>query len=343
MLRQLTARPVAWPLARPFRISRGVKTAADVVQVEIRQGPACGRGEAVPYARYGESTASVLEQVRGIAAAVEAGLTRPELLAQLPAGAARNAVDCALWDLEARVSGCSVSTRLGETPLPAMVSAVTISLDTVENMGEAARAVASAPLIKVKVAAEDVAARIRAVRDAAPAARLIVDPNESWDIALLGALQPVLDETGVALVEQPLPAGDDAALAGFSGACPVCADESCHTREDLDVVQGRYQVVNIKLDKTGGLTEALQLLQAARERGLGVMAGCMIASSLGIAPALHVARHADFVDLDGPWWMRSDYPDGARIQDGLLLPPQPGFWGDATPARAASPGLEGAA
>lgn len=337
-LRAFGARHVGWPLARPFRISRGVKTTADVVQVEIRQGGVDGRGEAVPYARYGESVASVLEQLRDAAAAIEAGLSREELAVRMPAGAARNAIDCALWDLQARLSGRAVHLELGQPPLPTLVTAVTVGLDTPERMAAAARAVADAPLIKLKVAAEEPAARIRAVRAAAPQARLIVDPNESWTLDLLQALQPVLAEARVALVEQPLPAAEDAALAGFASVCPLCADESCHVRGDLDVVAGRYQVVNIKLDKTGGLTEALALLQAARERGLGVMVGCMVASSLGIVPALHVARHADFVDLDGPWWLREDAPGGVRIERGRLLPPAPGFWGDGLAAPVATGG-----
>ncbi|MFT3761822.1 MAG: dipeptide epimerase [Pseudoxanthomonas sp.] len=329
MLRQLSLQAVSWPLERPFRISRGVKTAAEVVQVEIRQNGVRGRGEAVPYARYGETIDSVLEQLQGVQQAFADGQPHTSLDELLPAGAARNALDCALWDLEARLSGVPVHARLGEAALAPMVSAVTISLDAPERMGTAARAVANAPLIKIKVNADDAETRIRAVRAAAPDARLIVDPNESWNLDLLRAIQPVLRETRIALVEQPLPADADADLAGFGGECPVCADESCHTSADLDAVASRYQVVNIKLDKTGGLSEALRLLQAARERRLGVMVGCMIASSLGIAPALHVARHADFVDLDGPWWLRDDYPNGVRIHDGMLSPPPAGFWGDA--------------
>ncbi|MFT3791258.1 MAG: dipeptide epimerase [Rudaea sp.] len=333
---ELNFRAASWPLERPFRISRGVKTAADVVQVEIRRDGAYGRGEAVPYARYGESVASVLEQLQRAGPATDAGLSRSALDALLPAGAARNALDCALWDLEARSSGIPVHTRRGESALAPMVSAVTISLDTAERMGEAARAVAAAPLIKIKVDADAPDARIRAVRAAAPGARLIVDPNESWNLDLLRTIQPVLRETRVALIEQPLPAGADDGLAGFHGECPLCADESCHTSADLDAVAGRYQVVNIKLDKTGGLSEALRLLRAARGRGLGVMVGCMVASSLAIAPALHVARHADFVDLDGPWWLREDHADGVRIRDGMLSPPRTGFWGDGKSAIAAN-------
>ncbi|MFT3756370.1 MAG: dipeptide epimerase [Pseudoxanthomonas sp.] len=329
MLRQLTSQAVSWPLERPFRISRGVKTAAEVVHVEVREGNARGRGEAVPYARYGESIDSVLEQLESVQTAFANGEPQASLAHLLPAGAARNALDCALWDLQARLSGVPVHAQLGDDALAPMVSAVTISLDTPERMAAAARAVATAPLVKIKVNAEDCEARIRAVRSATPDARLIVDPNESWNLDLLRALQPVLRETRIALVEQPLPAGEDAVLTGFHSEIPLCADESCHTRDDLEEIATRYQVVNIKLDKTGGLTEAVELLRAARARNLGVMVGCMIASSLGIVPALHVARHADFVDLDGPWWLRDDYPDGVQIRDGLLSPPQAGFWGDA--------------
>lgn len=341
MLRELSIRPRSWPLAAPFRIARGVRLAADVVQVEIREHGVSGRGESVPYARYGESVESVLEQLEQVRTGIEnggieAGLSCNALCKLLPAGAARNALDCALWDLEARSAGTSVHALLGEPEPAAITSAVTIGLDTPERMAAATRAVASAPLIKIKVDAQDPAARIRAVRATAAGARLIVDPNESWNPELLQAIQPVLRETRVDLVEQPLPADADQALAGFSGACPICADESCHTSADLDRLAGRYQSVNIKLDKTGGLSEALILLQEARASGFGVMVGCMVASSLAIAPALHVARHADFVDLDGPWWLRDDYPDGVLLETGILVPAKPGFWGGLAEARAAS-------
>jgi L-alanine-DL-glutamate epimerase-like enolase superfamily enzyme len=327
MLRTVTARAERWPLNAPFRISRGVKTAADVVAVEIGADGARGRGESVPYARYGETQESVLAQIAAVAPALEQGAGRDELTALLAPGAARNALDCALWDLEAQLSGQDVAARLGQPPLTPVVSALTVSLDDPEAMGQATARMAGAGLIKVKVDRNLVAERLSAVRAAAPAARLIVDPNESWDIATLAAVQPVLAELRVDLIEQPLPAEEDGALAGFASCAPICADESCHTAADLDRLEGLYQVVNIKLDKTGGLTGALDLLAEARRRGFGVMVGCMVSSSLSIAPAFHVARHADFVDLDGPIWLANDHPGGAR-QAGAELHPPRGLWGD---------------
>ena len=328
MLRQLSATHRSWPLAAPFRIARGVKTVADTVEVSLRHGGHLGRGESVPYSRYGETVPLVLAQIASISADLEHGAGRRDLQNLLPPGAARNALDTALWDLESRQAGVSVDARLGQSPLENMVSALTLSLDTPEKMAAAAAAVATAPLIKLKVDAWSPAERIRAVRQAAPLARLIVDPNESWDMALLREMQPVLLENDVALVEQPLPADDDQALEGFTPARPICADESCHVAADLPRLRARYQAVNIKLDKTGGLTGALQLLEAAKVDGFLVMVGCMVGSSLGIAPALHVARHAAFVDLDGPWWLKEDMPGGVQFQQGHLLPPAAGFWGN---------------
>lgn len=327
MIRSVTVRSESWPLAAPFRISRGTKLTAEVVVVEIHEGDAVGRGESVPYARYGETVESVVAELRAVAGGIAAGMSREDLQQALPPGAARNALDCALWDLTARASGRSVTARLGAGALPALDTAVTLSLDTPARMGAAAARVAGSRLIKVKVDAEDPAARLRAVHAAAPRSRLIVDPNESWTPELVRAMQPVLVETGVALLEQPLPADQDDALEGFSPLRPICADESCHVAADLPRLASRYQAVNIKLDKTGGLTGALDLLEASRAAGLQVMVGCMVCTSLGIAPALHVARHADFVDLDGPLWLRQDRPDGVRLVGGRLLPHGASLWG----------------
>ena len=311
---RLTARHESLPLTAPFRISRGVKTAAEVVVVEAGQDGAVGRGEAVPYARYGETVESVLAQVRSGA--------------ELPAGAARNAVDLALWDLRARLEGRSVAQITGR-PLPdEIVTAVTISLDEPDAMRAAALAVADAPLIKVKVDATRPVDQIRAVVEAAPDARLIVDPNEGWDFDLLDSLQPVLVDLHIDLLEQPIPASDDAALEGYQPAVPIMADEAAHVAQDLEALRGRYQAVNIKLDKAGGLTEALRMLEAARSLGFQVMTGCMVASSLAIVPALHVAGASDFADLDGPWWIRDDRPGGVRIEGGRLYRPARGFWGE---------------
>lgn len=281
----------------------------------------------MPYPRYGESIEKSLAAIEQARPAIEAGADREALLSLMPPGAARNALDCALWDLEARKSGRDVSALIGTAAPGRMASALTIGIDTPDAMAEAAARLRRAPLLKIKVDAEDPAARIRAVRQAAPEARLIVDPNESWDRALVEAMQQTLVETGVALLEQPVPAGADAWLGDFDPAVPICADESVHTAEDLPLLARRYQVVNVKLDKTGGLTAALRLATAAREAGLGLMTGCMISSSLSIAPALHVARLSDFVDLDGPLWLREDRAGGVTDEGGMLSPPEPGFWG----------------
>ena len=327
MPRTLRTEHDRFPLRAPFRIARGVKTAADVVTVTIADGAARGRGEAVPYPRYGESIESALDQIEGVRALIEQGADREALRDALPAGAARNAVDCALWDLEARLSGRGVAEAIGgETPGP-IATALTISIDTPEAMASAAAEVANVPLLKIKVDALDPAARIRAVRAAAPAPMLIVDPNESWDRALVEAMQEVLIEAEVALLEQPVPAGEDGWLEGFAPAVPICADESIHVAADLSAVARRYQAVNVKLDKAGGLTEALEVAHAARAMGLGLMTGCMISSSLSIAPALLLAAMSDFADLDGPLWLVADRPGGVRGEAGFLHPPEPGFWG----------------
>ena len=329
MPRTLEAQHQSFPLIAPFRIARGVKTAAELVTVTIRDGNSAGRGEGVPYARYGESIASALASIEEARTLIEQGGGRDALPLALPAGAARNALDCALWDLEAKLSGRSVAETIGGPPPRPVASALTVGIDTPEAMAEAAAALASAPLLKIKVDSHDPEAQIRAVRAAAPNPGLIVDPNESWDRALVEAMQPVLVEARVALLEQPVPGGADEWLEGLAPAVPICADESVHVAADLPVVARRYQAVNVKLDKAGGLTAALDLARAARALGLGLMTGCMISSSLSIAPALHLALLSDFVDLDGPLWLREDRAGGVRAEDGLLFPPIAGFWGTA--------------
>ncbi|HZX70476.1 MAG TPA: N-acetyl-D-Glu racemase DgcA [Rhodanobacter sp.] len=327
MLRELKIEQRSFPLRAPFGISRGVKYAAEVVTVELHQSGKSGRGESVPYSRYGESVASVMNEMEVLRPQLVAGMGRDALQAQLPPGAARNALDAALWDLESKLSGVPVWAQLA-CPQPApLVTALTISMDTPARMAEATSRIRSAELIKIKVDADDPAARIEAVRRVAPLAHLIVDPNESWDLELLRDMQPVLRQSRVDLLEQPLPADADDALLGFASSIPICADESCHVTSDLPRLRGRYQAVNIKLDKTGGLTEAWRLLRAARADGFEIMVGCMVCSSLGIAPAWEVARHAAFVDLDGPFWLENDYPGGVSLDGGLLQPPPPGFWG----------------
>ena len=328
MPRLLAVRAETFPLSTPFRISRGTKTAADVVTVEIGQDGIVGRGECVPYPRYGETIEGTIEAIETVRHAIEEGLSPDALLQVLPAGAARNALDCALWDLEARLAGTNVATLLGLKPaLTPIATAMTVSLDTPENMGIAAAALAEVPLIKIKVDRNDPTAQLRAVRKAAPRPRLIVDPNESWTIDEVKALQQLLVELRVDLLEQPLPAADDRALVGFTSAIAIAADESVHGVEDLASLPDGYDVVNIKLDKSGGLTAALELAREARERGLRVMTGCMICSSLSIAPALMTAAESEFVDLDGPTWLKRDREGGISCANGWLGPPQGDFWG----------------
>jgi L-alanine-DL-glutamate epimerase-like enolase superfamily enzyme len=332
----VTARAVHHPLKAPFRISRGVKTAAEVVVVEARAGGHVGRGESVPYGRYDETVAGVLAQLQPAMAmlerAGEGNIDHGAALALLPPGAARNALDCALWDLRARLTGVSVAEATG-LPVPtSLVTAVTVSLDTPEAMAAAALAVAAAPLIKIKLGAEDPAARLRAVAAAAPDARLIVDPNEGWTFEILHGLRSLLADLPIALVEQPLPADADQALEGYDPPYMICADESVHVGGDLAALRGRYQAVNLKLDKTGGLSEAVRMLEQARGLGFQLMTGCMVASSLGIAPALHLAGSCQFADLDGPWWLAVDHPGGLRVEGGVITPPKPGFWGDGIEA-----------
>lgn len=332
MRRVLTVRHDRFPLRAPFRIARGVKTAADVVTVTIADGAACGWGEGVPYPRYGETIEGAIAAIEGVRDLIEANGTRTDLAAAMPASAARNAIDCALWDLEARIASTSVATLAGVPPVTALASAITIGIDTPEAMAAIAQDIAGVPLLKIKVNRADAADQIAAVRSVAPRPRLIVDPNESWQVEDVVRHLPLLRELRVDLLEQPVPAGEDEGLADLAGAISICADEALHTRADLDRLAGRYSHVNVKLDKTGGLTEALALAGEARARGFGVMVGCMVCSSLGIAPAMLVASGADFVDLDGPLWLMQDRTGGARDDAGTLRAPVPGFWG--TPACA---------
>jgi L-Ala-D/L-Glu epimerase / N-acetyl-D-glutamate racemase len=285
--RDLHVRSERWPLSRPFRISRGVKTAAEVVVVELHEGEAVGRGEAVPYPRYGESTASVMTQIGSLRPALRRGLSRQQLLDLLPAGAARNAVDCALWDLEAQISGADVGGALGAAVVEPLTTALTISLDTPEAMGAAARDVVGWPLIKVKVDAVNPAGQIRSVREACPTSTLIVDPNESWNANMLRELEPVLVEGRIALLEQPLPAGSEHELDGLRSAVPICADESCHIAADLAALAGRFQFINIKLDKTGGLTAASRWTGSAcvRRRPASGASGTLQVCGREILPA----------------------------------------------------------
>ncbi len=334
-MREVQLRRERWPLREPFRISRGVKTAADVVVVEVIEQGVTGRGEGVPYARYGESVEGVLAQLESAAGALREGMTRTELQAFMKAGAARNALDCALWDLEAQLAGQTVWQLAGLPEPAALVTAQTISLDTPEAMGAAATRHAHRPLLKLKLDAHLVAERVASVRAAAPAARLIVDANEGWTPEVLEEALPALESLGIELLEQPLKADQDGPLDGIGHALPIAADESCHTRADLEALSRRYDFVNVKLDKSGGLTEALAMVGEARRLGLGVFVGCMICTSLSIRPALLVAAQADYVDLDGPLWLTNDREGGVRLgQDGRLEPGDAALWGGLSPRLA---------
>jgi len=329
---KLSVRQESWPLAGSFTISRGTRTTAEPVVVELSATGddgqvVLGRGECVPYARYGETVAGVIAAIEGLRARIEAGLDRIGLQDLLPPGAARNALDCAYWDLEAKRAGQPVWQLCGLPPLEAVTTAYTLSLDAPEAMGRAAAENATRPLLKLKLAGPDDLARVEAVRANAPETRLIVDANEGWSLDDYEALAPKLAALGVVLIEQPLPAGQDAALAGTQRPVPVCADESCHATDSLAEIAGRYDAVNIKLDKTGGLTEALKLKQAAQAQGFQVMVGCMLATSLAMAPAVLVAQGASFVDLDGPLLLAGDRPGGLTYDGSTLHPPEPALWG----------------
>jgi L-alanine-DL-glutamate epimerase-like enolase superfamily enzyme len=323
----LTATLDRFPLARTFTIARGSKTEAAVLTVTAAGGGAAGRGEGVPYARYGETPEAALAQVATLAATLGAGLTRDTLQDALPPGAARNAIDCALWDWQAKAAGVPVWRLAGLAAPGPVVTAFTLSLDTPAAMRAQAAANAHRPVLKVKLGTEADMPRIEAVRAGAPDAALIVDANEGWTAELYAALAPHLLRLGVRLVEQPLPAGADEALAHMPRPLPVCADESCHTAADLPRLARCYDLVNVKLDKAGGLTWALALRDAARAAGLGVMVGCMVGTSLAMAPALLVAQGADWVDLDGPLWLARDRDPGLRYADSLVDPAPPALWG----------------
>ena len=326
-MRSLRAADERWPLASRFSISRGAKTEARVVVVEIHDGPARGRGECTPYDRYGETVESVLAQIEALRGAIEAGLGREALQSLLTPGAARNALDCALWDLEARQSGVRVHQLAGLPPPSPVKTAYTISLDEPGAMAAAARLAAGRPMLKLKLGGGPDLERVQAVREAAPKTRLIVDANEAWSFEELVQIAPELARLDVKLIEQPLPAANDGALEGYHSPIPLCADESLHTRAELDACARRYACINIKLDKAGGLTEALALAAAARAKGLMIMAGSMVATSLSVAPALILAQGADFVDLDGPLLLARDREPGLTIVGSMLEPASPELWG----------------
>ncbi len=320
---EMRTNPETFRLAETFAISRGSRDVAEVLTVHVLEHGKVGRGECVPYARYGESMESVAGQVMGL----PAELTREGLQEMLPAGAARNAVDCALWDLAAKLAGERAWRLAGiEGPGP-VVTAFTLSLDTPERMEASARRHAGRPLLKVKLGGEEDMARLEAVRRGAPETRIIVDANEGWSAELYSEIAPHLVRLGVRLVEQPLLAGNDGMLAEIERPLPVCADESVHDRATLPALKGKYDAVNIKLDKAGGLTEALALRDAAREKGLEIMVGCMVGTSLAMAPATLLTQGATVVDLDGPLLLAEDRDHALEYEDGRVHPPRPELWG----------------
>ena len=327
--RRLTLREERWPLAEAFVIARGAKTEARVIVAELAdEGTGLrGRGEAVPYPRYGETVETSLQAAEAVREALEAGLGRDALQQRLPPGATRNALDCALWDLDAKLAGVRAWELAGLTRLDPVKTAFTLSLAPPEDMAEAARRASGRPLLKLKIGGPGDLDRVAAVRQAAPKARMVVDANEALTFDDLRRLAPEFDRLRVQMIEQPLPAGADGELEGWVSPVRLCADESLHTRAELAACARRYACVNVKLDKTGGLTEALALAQAARGMGLGVMAGCMVATSLAMAPALLVAQGAEVVDLDGPLLLARDRTPGLEVVGSALLPPAPELWG----------------
>ncbi|QTF07671.1 L-Ala-D/L-Glu epimerase [Brenneria izadpanahii] len=317
----------SWPLQGTFTISRGSKSQADVVVVALRSGDATGYGECVPYARYGESIESVMAQISALSDDIRHGLDREHLQTRLPAGAARNAVDCAFWDLECKQHNQRIWQRLNLPAPNVLETAYTLSLDTPARMQQAAQQHAKRPLLKLKLADKDDLARVAAVRKGAPSARLIVDANEGWDAELYLKLVPELAALGVAMIEQPLPAGKDSVLAELPHPIPICADESCHDSHSLEAITGCYDMINIKLDKTGGLTEALRLRTSALERGMQIMVGCMVSTSLSMAPAFIVAQGAQVVDLDGPLLLQRDRTNGLRYDGSQIHASEAALWG----------------
>lgn len=318
----------SWPIAGGFAISRGTKHTAEVVEVRLASGAHRGHGECVPYGRYGETTGSVAAAIEAAREALEAGCTREELQGLMPAGAARNAVDCALWDLEAKRSGTPAWRLAGLAEPRPLTTAYTISLGPPEAMRAAAERNANRPLLKVKLGGGSLdAERIAAVRAGAPASRLIVDANEAWSGEDFADLMEACGRAGVELIEQPLPASDDHLLAEVERQVPVCADESVHDRTGLADLKDRYDAINVKLDKTGGLTEALALAEEAERLGFDIMVGCMLGSSLSMAPAFLVAQRARTVDLDGPLLLVKDRDPGIVYRDSIMSPPPAALWG----------------
>jgi L-alanine-DL-glutamate epimerase-like enolase superfamily enzyme len=324
---KLTVTRRTWTLARSLTAADGIRTAVEVVVAEISDVESRGRGECVPLARFGESIDSVVAAMEAMKGAIASGLSRDTLGKAMPPGAARNALDCAFWDMDAKRSYCTAADLAGLGAAAPIVTAFTLDLDTPANMAEQAAAHRNRPLLKLDLGGDGDVERVRAVREAAPAARLIVDANERWSEAQLQDFLPALADCRVQLIEQPLPASADDVLAGLRSPIPICADESCRTLADLDRLDGRYQAVTIKLDKMGGLTEALAVAAEARRRGLRIMVSGSVGTSLGIAPALLVARQAEIVDLDGPSRLALDRGAGLRFDGSTIHPADPKLWG----------------
>lgn len=324
---RLTLTRRAWPLARPSITAHGTSTAVDVVVAELSDSDSRGRGEGVPLPRFGESIDSVVATLEAMKRAITSGLSRDTLQDALPPGAARNALDCAFWDMDAKRAYRSVAELAGLGAVAPVTTAVTIGFDTPGRMAELAAAHRDAPLLRLELGGEGDGERVQAVRDAAPAARLVVDANECWTEQQLGVFLPVLSDCRVLMIEQPLPADADGALARLASPVPICADESCRTAADLERLEGKYQAIAIKLDKVGGLTEALSLAADAKRRGLRIMVGGTIGTSLGVAPALLLAQLAEMVALDGPLFLASDRFPGLRYEGSTIHPAEANVWG----------------
>jgi L-alanine-DL-glutamate epimerase-like enolase superfamily enzyme len=327
MTRHLETTIATYPIAGVFTISRGSRTQADVVVCSISERGATGRGECVPYKRYGETLESVEAQINATRAFIIEGGSRHELLTRMKPGAARNAIDCALWDLEAKLAGVPVARAIGVEPAKPLTTAYTLSLGDADAMADQARQQSSRPLLKVKLGTDDDVSRMRAIREAAPDSKLIVDANEGWTADNLERHLAVAAECRVHLIEQPLPAGDDAALGLVKRQVPICADESVHATSDLAQLLARYDAVNIKLDKSGGLTEALAMKREAERLGFSIMVGCMVGSSLAMAPAVLLAQGVDYVDVDGPLLLARDCDNPLRYDLSLVYPPARELWG----------------
>ncbi|MBB3947865.1 L-alanine-DL-glutamate epimerase-like enolase superfamily enzyme [Rhizobium skierniewicense] len=327
MRRYLEATAETFPIAGSFTISRGSRTEIRVVRCTLHDGDAKGVGECVPYARYGETIEGVIADIRAVADAVANGLDRHTLQHTMKPGAARNAVDCALWDLEAKLSGKGVAEAILRGPAHPIVTAYTISLGDADTMAAKAAENAHRPLLKIKTGTEDDEARLRVVRAAAPTTAIIIDANEGWREDNLEHHLAIAAELGIALIEQPLPAGMDHMLSRISRPVPICADESVHLTADLASLRDRYDAINIKLDKTGGLTEALIMKREAERLGYTIMVGCMLGTSLGMAPAVLLAQDTAFADLDGPLLLARDHLPGLVYDDSIVHPPEPQLWG----------------